>query len=95
MRLEINIPDSTRPDLKRRIADVAKRLSKSPELVETFDLSGADDAAVQALFTPERLARIEAAKADIDAGNFLTLKQSEAALQVRRAEWIAAHPEKS
>jgi hypothetical protein len=34
MRLEIIIPDSTRPDLKARLTDLAKHLSARPELVD-------------------------------------------------------------
>jgi hypothetical protein len=34
MRLEIIIPDSTRPDLKSKLASLTKRLSAHPELVD-------------------------------------------------------------
>jgi hypothetical protein len=34
MRLEIIIPDSTRPDLKAKLSGLTKRLSAHPELVE-------------------------------------------------------------
>lgn len=34
MRLEIVIPDTTRPDLAARIANLTRRLSARPELVD-------------------------------------------------------------
>lgn len=34
MRLEIIIPDDTRPDLKSKLASLTERLSAHPELVE-------------------------------------------------------------
>ena len=34
MRLEIIIPDNTRPDLKRKLTGLTQRLSANPELVD-------------------------------------------------------------
>lgn len=34
MRLEIVIPDSTRPEVKRKLTNLAHRLSVNPEMVE-------------------------------------------------------------
>jgi hypothetical protein len=91
MRLEINIPDSTRADIKVRLASLTRRLSAEPNLVEKIDLDGPDDAAIQAMFTPERLAIIDAADEDIRAGNGLTLGQLDARLAANRAAWLTAN----
>jgi len=92
MRLEIIIPDSTRPDLKARLTSLTQRLSARPELVEEIHLNGDEDAAIQRMFTPERLAIIDAADADISAGNGLTMEQLDARLAATRTEWLAANP---
>jgi hypothetical protein len=52
----------------------------------------AEDAAIQKLFTPELLAKIDAADADITAGNGRTPEQVRARLAATRAEWLAANP---
>jgi len=63
-----------------------------PELVDEIHLDGdEEDEAIQRLFTPELLAKINAAGADIAAGNFATLEQVDARIAATRAEWIAAN----
>jgi hypothetical protein len=44
------------------------------------------------LFTPERLAHIDKAEAEIKAGNFYTADQADAELAKRRAEWLRNNP---
>jgi len=44
------------------------------------------------LFTPERLAHIDRAATEIDAGKGLTLEQVDAELAKRRAEWLRQNP---
>lgn len=44
------------------------------------------------VFTPERLAHIDAAEAEIKAGNFYTAEQADAELARRRAEWLRKNP---
>lgn len=44
------------------------------------------------LFTPERLAHIDAAAEEIKAGNFYTAEQADAELGKRRAEWLRNNP---
>jgi hypothetical protein len=93
MRLEITIPDSTRPDLKAKLRRLTQQLSERPELVEEIHLNpGAEDVAIQAMFTPGRLAKINAAKASIRAGKGRTLEQLDERLAATRAEWLAANP---
>ena len=51
---------------------------KDPEEVDDFDH----------LFTPERLAQIDEAAAEIAAGKGLTIEQLDEELARRRAEWL-------
>jgi hypothetical protein len=44
------------------------------------------------LFTPERLAHIDKAEAEIKAGNFYTAEQADVELAKRRAEWLRSNP---
>ena len=48
--------------------------------------------ALDHLFTPERLAHIDAAAAEIRAGNFYTAQQADTELAKRRAQWIRNNP---
>jgi len=43
-------------------------------------------------FTPERLAHIDKAEADIKAGRFFTPEQADQELAKRRAEWLLTNP---
>jgi hypothetical protein len=66
------------------IADVV-----SHDLVEDNGGSAPD---LDHLFTPERLAKIDKADADIKAGNFYTTEQADAELAKRKAEWLRKNP---
>jgi hypothetical protein len=44
------------------------------------------------LFTPERLAHIDKAAAQIKSGQFFTSEQADAELAKRRAEWLRKSP---
>jgi hypothetical protein len=44
------------------------------------------------MFTPERLAHIDKAQAEISAGKGFTRRQAEAELAKRRAQWIRKNP---
>ena len=89
MRVEIIIPDNTKARLKSRIADVARQLSQTPELVERIRFD--DDIDIQAMFTPERLAKIDAAKANMRAGKGRTLNQLDKRIEETRTEWLAGN----
>jgi predicted transcriptional regulator len=89
MRLEIIIPDSTRPELKAKLARLTQRLSDRPELVEEFDL---EDDEIQAMFTPERLDHIDKALADVAAGRFYTAAQVEEHFARKEASWQSQRP---
>lgn len=87
MRLEIVIPDSTLPDLKAQLATLAEQLSAKPELVTRINLEDDDEATVQAMFTPERLAHIDAAIAEVKDGTFYTEAQVEEHFARKKASW--------
>ena len=89
MRFEINVPDSTRPELQAMFVALTRRLSEQPELVEVINLD--EDEAIQRMFTPERLAHIAKAEAEIDAGHGLTPEEVDARLAANRAAWLAAN----
>ena len=93
MRLEIVIPDSTAPELQAKLVALTLRLSARPELVREIEFSGEDeDAAIQAMFTPERMAKIKRSQEQIRDGNGLTLDQMDTALSETKAEWLIANP---
>jgi len=46
---------------------------------------------VDRMFTPERLAHIDAALATVRAGHFLTVEQAAARLAEHRAAWVKAN----
>jgi hypothetical protein len=92
MRLEIIIPDSTRPAVKNKLTSLLDQLSAHPELVEEIHLNGdVEDAAIQKLFTPELLAEIDAAAAEARAGQSYTRKQVDEFLAESKAAWLADH----
>jgi hypothetical protein len=68
---------------------LVRRLSEDPELVERIDWD--KDDTVQRMFTPERLALIAAADADIDAGLGLTPDAASKKLAANREEWLSAN----
>lgn len=79
MRLEINVPDSTRDDVKARLRKLARRLSETPEYV--------DEIYSEPEIAPAILKEAYEADADISAGQYSTEKRMDAALAERRADW--------
>jgi hypothetical protein len=55
-------------------------------------LVATDDQNIDYLFTPQRLAHIDQADADIDSGKGFTTEQAEKELALRREKWIQANP---
>jgi len=86
MRREILTPQTTGTGQNPNVTTMKEPVSVSPELVEKIHLDGRDDGAIQALFTPERLAIIDAADDDISAGNGLTFEQLSVRLAVPKSE---------
>ena len=72
------------PTVDEYVADVV-----SHDLVED---TGGEIPNLDHLFTPERLAHIDKAEAEIKAGNFYTADQADAELAKRRAEWLRNNP---
>jgi len=85
MRLEIIIPDSTRPDIKARFVSLTQQLSAHPELIESIDLG--EEEAIQRMFTAERLAHIDNAAAEIRAGNCLSSTQVREHFAEKESAW--------
>jgi len=78
MRLEIIIPDSTRPDVKSKLASLTKRLSAHPELVQ--DLVSEEAASI-----PDYMAGIALIRQS--PNRFRTSEEVDAYLADLRAEW--------
>jgi hypothetical protein len=72
------------PTVDEYVADVLTRDLADESCGETPNLDH--------FFTPERLAHIDKAEADIKAGNFYTAEQADAELAKHRAEWIRKNP---
>ncbi|MEQ1932481.1 MAG: hypothetical protein ABL962_01190, partial [Fimbriimonadaceae bacterium] len=80
-------------ELKAKLASLVNRLNADPEFVNCIDLGDdSEDAEIQKLFTPERMAQIAAAEADIAAGNGLSLEQLDEELAKNKAAWQLANP---
>lgn len=77
MRLEIIIPDSTRPDVKSKLTSLTKRLSANPELV--YDLTEREEP------IPDYMAAIEQIRQSPD--RFKSAKEVDAYIAELRAEW--------
>ena len=90
MRLVLDVPDDTDPDLLARIAAIAERLSRQPEFAAEIPLG--EDEAIQRMFTPERLAHIAKADAQIDAGRSFTPEQVGEHFAKKHAAWTLTHP---
>jgi hypothetical protein len=87
---EIRIPD----EVYRQAAQAAdaQHVSLEDFVTEILQLHLQEgDAAIQRMFTPERLAHIAKAEAEIDAGLGLTPQQARADFATKRAEWLRAN----
>lgn len=92
MRLEIIIPDSTRPDLKARLTAVTQRLTEKPELVAEIVFADEEDAVLQRKFTPEVIAALHADDAEMDAGTFFSDEQVRNHFVQKQQAWTQTHP---
>jgi hypothetical protein len=83
------LPDSLYSDVRR--AAEAEGMSVdvfvAATVKERLQIADVDES----FFTPERLALIDEADADISAGRFLSLSQLEASLAEVKAEWHRTH----
>jgi len=89
MRLEVTIPDP--------IFDQAQRAATASGVSIDRFLSEAvrfwfDDEPRGPIATPELIAALRKAEADIDAGKGLTMAQLDESLAAKRAAWLKANP---
>jgi hypothetical protein len=89
MRLEVTIPDHVYSEAQR--AAVKSGVSLDLFVSEAMALY-LDDEPRALVPTPELIAALRKAEADIDAGNGLTMAQVEASLAAKRAAWLQANP---
>ena len=96
--MNIQLDDRLYKEAQRRAAEAGfETVDAYIADVVRFDLSdagpGTDETPnLDHLFTPERLTKIKAADADIEAGNFLTEEQMQQYLQQARKEWDLKNP---
>ena len=88
MRLEINVPEGTRLEVKERLVALAKSLNENPEMVEDLYLQENEDR-LQAIFTEEKIAEIDQALAQMKSGESFTLEQAREHFAARDAEWLS------
>jgi hypothetical protein len=89
---QVQISDRLYKEAQRRAAEAGFSTVDDyvAEVLTRDSIEGPED--FGHLFTPERLAHINAAAAQIDAGQFFTTEQADAELARRRAEWLQKHP---
>jgi predicted transcriptional regulator len=75
--------------VKAKLTTLTEQLSKRPEMVEELEL--VEDEAIQRMFTPERLAVIDEALAEVKAGKFFTAAQVDEHFAQKDAAWIQSH----
>jgi hypothetical protein len=89
---QIQLADKVYKDAQRRAAEAG--FASVDEYVadvlinDVFEDGGEETPDLEHLFTPERLAKIDAALADVKAGHFLTSDQVDAELAKCRDEWV-------
>lgn len=87
----VNVSDELYRDLERRAA--AYGFANVDEYVADVLLGEFHPVSdnLDRFFTPERLKLIDEAAADVDRGNFYTLKQANELLDRAREEWLRNH----
>ena len=93
---QVQLNDQIFTAAQRRAADVGyANVDEYIADVIAHDLSGEngeDIPNLDHLFTPERLARIDSAAAQIRDGRFYTAEEADVELAKRRAEWLQKNP---
>jgi hypothetical protein len=87
---QVQLSEQVYKEAERRALD-AGYPSVDDYVAEVVSQGFLDDADVDLLFTPERLAHIDRATAEIENGDFFTPKQAEAELAKRRSQWLQNH----
>lgn len=78
MRLEIIIPDDTRPELKHKLANLTKRLSDDPELVDSLVPTSEEE-------LPDYLGILDQGRKSLSRSK--SREEIDAALRELRSEW--------
>jgi len=88
---QVQLNDQLYKDVQRRATEAGfSTVDEYVADVLSFDLhEGTEN--LEHLFTPQQLAHIDKAEAEIKSGNFFTAEQADAELAKRRAEWLANH----
>ena len=86
---QVQLDDQVFKVAQRRAADAG--YSSVDEYIADVVVHQSDDN-IDHLFTPERLAHIDQAEADIKAGKSYTSEQANEELAKRRAEWLQTNP---
>jgi soluble cytochrome b562 len=85
---QVQLADQLYKDAQRRASEAGfSTVDEYVADVLSHDLSP-DATDFDHLFTPDRLAHIDKAAAEIDAGEFYTTEQAATELAKRRAEWL-------
>lgn len=84
MRLDITLPDQLYSETQR--AAIAAGVSVDRFIVEAIALHAKEESGPVA--TPELIASLHAAQAEIDAGQGLTIEEVRVELSAKRDEWL-------
>ena len=85
---QIQIDDQVFKAAQQRAADAGYAYVADVLVHDLVEECNGETPNLDHLFTPERLALIDNAAADIDAGNFFTAEQVWKHFKQKRAEWI-------
>jgi hypothetical protein len=90
---QVNLEDQVYETAQRQAA--AAGFDSVDDYFTDMVVNGVDDETsnFDHLFTPERMAIIQAADAEIDAGLGLTIEEAEREFAKRREEWLRQHPQ--
>ena len=87
-QVRLQLTDQLYDQAKRRAVEAGFK-SMDEYIADVVSDELTDDADnLDHLFTPERLAKIDAAAAQVEAGQFLTSEQADVELAKHRAEWL-------
>ena len=89
MRPEVNIPDQLYGQAQRVASEIGVSFDRFTADAVELHLEDACDGPKE---TPELIASLHKAEADIDAGKGLTMAQVDKSLAAKRAAWLQANP---
>jgi hypothetical protein len=89
MRLEVSIPDQLVGQAQRAASEIGVSFDRF--VTEAVQLH-LEDEHPEPKPTPELIAKLRNAEAEIDAGKGMTMAQVEQSLAAKRAAWLQANP---